>query len=141
MAGADQIGHVDRGIRLGLIRGQQHPQPIRQTVFRDPFDAGALCDAGRQCLIRLFGRGSRRGRVTRVGRLEEYAGRHENKDKRPLEEAVQKPWTFLSEQCHGFLMDYLDSRRMARSSPSMVMGNMRSCMMSRSMAMDCRYCQ
>ena len=35
---AHEVGHVDRDGRLGRIREEEHPQPVRQVVLRDPLD-------------------------------------------------------------------------------------------------------
>ncbi len=46
----DQIGHVDRDLRLGRIGIQEHPQAVRVVVFGDAAHRRHLPDAGRQGL-------------------------------------------------------------------------------------------
>ena len=48
VARADQVGEVDGYDLFGLVREQQHPQAVRQVVFRDTLDRRHALDAGRQ---------------------------------------------------------------------------------------------
>jgi hypothetical protein len=46
LAGADEVGDVDRRRRLGGVGKEQHPKAVAERVFGDPLDRCALCDAG-----------------------------------------------------------------------------------------------
>ncbi len=60
MPRADQIGHIDRDLRLGRVGVQQHLQAIREVVLGDPAHGGTFLRAGRQRLGRQRDIGARK---------------------------------------------------------------------------------
>src|SRR4051794_5694292 len=64
---ADEVGHVDRYLRLRLVGKQKDAKAVRQGIFGDSLDRSDLSDALRQ----LLGEGRERDERENGGKLGE----------------------------------------------------------------------